>query len=108
MKKFLRLSGEFNRKDFILSFFGILFTFLIVDGLFVTYNSYLNMYINIFILGIIYTIVTLLFVFCVVYAFVSIVKRLRDLKINSWFSILIIIPFVNLFFIAALCFAEGK
>lgn len=94
--------GRFSRETFVIGFVGlILFVSISSVLLFTLCKLFLPFIINLFILfG---------YVGYVLYAnFVIAIKRLKDLRLSGWFSILILFPFIHLFLYAFLCLKKGK
>ncbi|MEN9921365.1 MAG: hypothetical protein RLZZ517_343 [Candidatus Parcubacteria bacterium] len=108
MKKFFGLKGGFSRKNFIIGFLGDLALYLIIETLFSIYKDKLNVALSITPLIFVYVVTLFLLLFCAFYLFVFSIKRLRDLNRSPWFCLLILVPVFNIFFIATLCFAEGR
>ncbi len=108
MKHFLQIKGMYTRKNFIFSFLSILFSFLIIDSLFTQYKTYIEAHFNIFLIGFLYLCILFMYVFCAFYIFISVIKRLRNIQKNTWLSLLVIVPILNILFIVYLCIAEEK
>jgi uncharacterized membrane protein YhaH (DUF805 family) len=108
MKRLFALKGMLGRRDFIIAFLINIFTYLIINFIFENSQQFLYQINSIWILLFVYKIILLLFLVCTFYLFIFIIKRLRDLNRTSWLSILILIPIINIFFLAFLCLAEGR
>jgi uncharacterized membrane protein YhaH (DUF805 family) len=108
MKKFFSLKGGFSRKNFIIGFLVDLFVYLVIESVFISYKSILDKNLGAAPLAFIYFFIMIVLLLCAFYLFVFSIKRLRDLNRSPWFCLLILVPVFNIFFIATLCFAEGR
>ena len=98
---FLNHRDRFSRETFVITFTALLvFMFVTSPLLYKLCGLFLPMFI-IILLGIGY-------VAYMIYAmFVLCIKRLHDLNITGWASVSLMIPILNIFFIAYLCLKKG-
>ena len=99
---FFNSEGRFSRETFLITFIGLmLFTAITSPYLYKLCNLFLPKFL-IILLGIVYVIY-------VIYATVVIcIKRLHDLNLTGWISILSLFYPLNLLFFAYLCIKKGK
>lgn len=95
-------NGRLDRETFAVGLVALVI--FAVIGFFI-----LAIILSLFLPGFIRGIISLVYLGYVLYAkFVIVIKRLKDLNLPSLLSVLIIIPFINLFLFAFLCLMKGK
>lgn len=108
MKKILEYRGKIKRKEFIFTFLGSLFVYLIISAVFETFNTFLIENTNTIVLVIIYFAMLILVLACMYILIVSLIKRLRDIGLSPFFVLLIFVPIVNILLVAMLMLLQSK
>lgn len=92
---------RFSRKTFVVTFVGLL-VFLFIS------SPLLYKLCSLFLPFVLIVLFALAYVVCVIYAMIVLcIKRLHDLNLSGWLSILVMIPYLNILFLAYLCIKEG-
>ena len=93
---------RFSRETFVITFVGLLvFMFVSIPLLYKLCGLFLP-----FILIVLFA---MAYVICVSYAMIVLcIKRLHDLNSSGWLSILVIVPYLNILFLAYLCIKKGE
>ena len=96
---FFNHKGRFSREGFVLAFAALtVFTFIVTPLLYKLCNLFLPL--------ILIVIIALVYAIYITYAyFVICIKRLHDLNITSWISVLVLVPFLN---VLLFCFLALK
>ena len=98
---FFNYRDRFTRETFVLTF-TVLLLFMSIS------SPLLYKLCSLFLPVIVIILLTLIYSIYMIYAMcVLCIKRLHDLNRTGWLSILVIIPFLNVFFVAYLCLKKG-
>jgi len=98
---FFNHRGRFSRETFVVTFAGLLLFMFISSPL-------LYKLCGLFLPWLFIVLLAMAYVGYIIYAMIVLcIKRLHDLNMSGWTSFLVMIPLVNLLFIAYLCLKEG-
>jgi uncharacterized membrane protein YhaH (DUF805 family) len=108
MKNLFKFEGRIGRKNFALSFIGVVLFFFTLQTIFDLSRSSLFNTIGTLGFTLVYTAVAFVALLCVIIEFGLMTRRLHDLNKSGWYNLLVFIPFVNLIFILVLFFVKGS
>lgn len=107
MRNLFKFEGRINRKNFTLSFIGIILFFFILQTIFNLSRPALFDTLGTLGFTLVYTAVAFVALLCAIIEFGLIARRLHDFNKSGWFGLLLFVPFVNLIFIIVLFFIKG-